>query len=250
MGLPTYRCGHYDGKGRIGEWILQQNQDNQDRMKAALFTTGPYMEMAISKHTAMPVSVEPSPDTGAPTAVWRLPLLSGAIPFVSLDDCGPYVKWLFDHPTRANGLDLSVAIAHVSAAELSGAFTKVTGRPAQVLADTPLDEYFSKVWPVDPDLPAAYNADPKDPATLSVRQNFTGFWNSFRHSAGNKGVIKRDYALLDEIHPGRIRSAEEFFRREDEKGVRKGLGTLWERVQPDAMAHVLKLSEDSRTGKL
>ncbi len=36
-----FRTGHYDGKGRIGEWILFQNQSNTERMGAALFTTGP-----------------------------------------------------------------------------------------------------------------------------------------------------------------------------------------------------------------
>ena len=48
-----FRTGHYDGKGRIAEWILWQNQENTDRMGAAVFTTGPYMEMAISAGTPM-----------------------------------------------------------------------------------------------------------------------------------------------------------------------------------------------------
>ncbi|TAQ83047.1 hypothetical protein B7494_g8628, partial [Chlorociboria aeruginascens] len=37
----TFRTGHYDGKGRVGEWILQQTGQNGQRMGAALFTTGP-----------------------------------------------------------------------------------------------------------------------------------------------------------------------------------------------------------------
>ncbi|WP_218170713.1 hypothetical protein [Pseudomonas gingeri] len=48
-----FRTGHYDGKGRIGEWILFQNQVNSARMGAEVFTTGPYMEMAISAMTPM-----------------------------------------------------------------------------------------------------------------------------------------------------------------------------------------------------
>src|ERR1700733_13488769 len=40
-----FRSGHYDGKGRVGEWILFQNQVNRDRMGAAVFTSGPYIEM-------------------------------------------------------------------------------------------------------------------------------------------------------------------------------------------------------------
>ncbi|KAL7620939.1 hypothetical protein AAE478_008250 [Parahypoxylon ruwenzoriense] len=240
---PEFRTGHYDAKGRIGEWILQQNRDNSSRMRAALFTTGPYMEMTISKLTAMPVSVEDG------VATWRLPLDDGAVPYVALDDCGFYVRWLFDHPERASGMDLEVAIAHVGHAELAAAFERVTGHPARSL-NVGLDEYFSRTWGPDAERPAGYNADPTDPATLTVRQNFSGFWTVFRHSGGNKGVLRRDYQLLDEIHPGRIRSAEEFFRRENEKGIREGLGTLWERIQPDRIAPILKISEDGRIGKL
>ncbi len=83
---------------------------------------------------------------------------------------------------------------------------------------------------------------------MSFRDNFTGFWNIWKH-----GIITRDYALLDEIHPNRIRSAEEWFRREDRLGRELGRGSLWERVQPEnwtAESAVLKSSADFRTGKL
>jgi len=83
---------------------------------------------------------------------------------------------------------------------------------------------------------------------MSVRSNFTGFWNLWKDSKGNEGVIKRDYALLDEIFPGRIKSAEEWFRSEDEKGRKDGGGGLWDRVQ--SLKPVLKLTEDGRKGKL
>lgn len=238
-----HRTGHYDGKGRIGEWILQQNRDNQHRMKAALFTTGPYMEMTISKYTAMPLSIENGVST------WRLPLDDGSVPYVDLDDCGYYVKWLFDHPERANGLNLEVAIDHIGRDDLARAFEKVTGHPARCL-NVSLDEYFDKVWASDPERPAGYNADPNDPATLTVRQNFSGFWTTFQNSGGNKGVLRRDYKLLDEIHPNRIKSAEEFFRSQNEKGIKKGLGTLWERVQPDNIGHILKITEEKWSGRL
>ena len=48
-----FRAGHYDGKGRVGEWILFQNQVNQGRMGAALFTSGPYIEMVMSSTGAL-----------------------------------------------------------------------------------------------------------------------------------------------------------------------------------------------------
>ncbi|KAH6874026.1 hypothetical protein B0T10DRAFT_465904 [Thelonectria olida] len=240
---PEFRGGHYDAKGRIGDWILSQNADvsRLHGMQAALFSTGPYMEMAIHAYTPMPPVVEDG------VVTWRVPLGDGAVPEVALDDCGYYVKWLFDHPERANGMNLDVAIEHATYTELAEAFQKVTGKPARYV-DTSFDDYFATV-PIA-ELPTAYNADAKDPATMKYRDNFTGWWNLWRHSAGNKGLIKKDYKLLDEIHPGRIKTVEEWFRREDERGRELGLGSLWERVQPENIGVVLKLHEDRRQGAL
>jgi len=81
---------------------------------------------------------------------------------------------------------------------------------------------------------------------MSFRNNFTGFWNIWKD-----GIIQRDYTLLDEIHPGRIRSVEQWLRQEQEAGSEKG--GLWERLQPENMRNlppVLKLSEDRRKGIL
>jgi NmrA-like family len=234
-----FRTGHYDGKGRVGEWILFQNQANRDRMGAAVFTSGPYIEMAISPGTPMTPSVEDG------VLTWRVPLGDGAVPHVSLEDCGHYVRWLFDHPERANGMDLEVAVEDVTYAGLSAAFEKVTGHPARYI-DTDLETY----WRTGPlgavaHLPAGYNADPNDKSTMSIRDNFTGFWNLWKYR-----IVKRDYALLDEIHPNRIRTAQEWFTREDRLGREQGKGGLWERVQPDNWRPILKIGEDMRTGKL
>ena len=237
-----FRTGHYDGKGRVGEWILFQNQVNSDRMGAAVFTTGPYIEMVISPGTPMTPTVEDG------VVTWRVPLGDGAVPHVALEDCGYYVRWLFDHPERANGMDLEVAIEHVEYANLAAAFENVTGHPARYV-DTDLDTYWAK-GPMSrrADTPTGYNADPNDKSTMSVRDNFTGFWNIWKY-----GIVKRDYALLDEIHPKRIRTAEEWLRREDQLGKELGKGSLWERVQrenwgPDSP--ILKGTVDTRQGKL
>jgi hypothetical protein len=241
---PKFRIGHYDGKGRMGEWILDQTKANGARMGAALFTTGPYIEMAISSRTIMTPTVE----NGIVT--WRAPLEEGSVVHVALEDCGYYVRWLFDNPSRASGMNLAVAIAHIPYSELAAAFEKVTGHPAQYI-DTPPDEYFSTgAMAAMADQPAGYNAAQDDPATMSYRNNFTGFWNMWKHSGGNKGVIKRNYALLDEIFPGRTKSAEEWFRKEDERGRKVGLGGLWDRVQRGNLRPILKVSEDGRKGIL
>src|SRR6516165_7583435 len=219
-----FRAGHYDGKGRMGEWVLFQNQVNRDRMGAAVFTSGPYIEMVISPGTPMTPTVEDG------VVTWRVPLGEGAVPHVSLEDCGFYVRWLFDHPERSNGMNLEVAIEHVKYADMAAAFEKVTGHPARYI-DTDLDAYWNGPLKRAADLPAGYNADPRDKSTMSFRDNFTGFWNIWKH-----GIVTRDYALLDEIHPKRIRTVEQWLRREDALGQQQGRGSLWERVQPENLS--------------
>lgn len=129
-----FRTGHYDGKGRIGEWILLQNQANRGRMGAAVFTTGPYMEMAFSSRTRMTPRIEDG------VVTWRVPLGEGALVHVALEDCGYYVRWLFDNSERANGMDLEVAIEHVKYADVAAAFERVTGHRAQYI-DTDVNSY-------------------------------------------------------------------------------------------------------------
>jgi hypothetical protein len=176
-----------------------------------------------------------------------VPLGDGAVPHVDLDDCGHYVRWLFDNPERANGMDLAVAIEPVRYAALASAFEKVTGHPARY-CDTDLDTYWQN-GPLAPmgDRPTGYNADPADKSTMNVRQNFNGFWNNWKFE-----TVKRDYALLDEIHPHRIRTAEEWFRRDDQRGRDLGQGSLWDRKQPENWANerpILKGAQDGRAGK-
>ncbi|KAK3900310.1 hypothetical protein C8A05DRAFT_17366 [Staphylotrichum tortipilum] len=236
---PKFRCGHYDGKGRMAEWMLGQRGDSD--MGVSIFTTGPYIEMTVSSKTIM------TPRVLDGVVTWMVPLGDGAVPHVSLDDCEHYVRWLFDHPERSDGMNLEVAIDHIPYADLAAAFQKVTGKPAQYI-DTPMSSYFDHL-PISHE-PAGYNADPNDPATMTFRENFTGFWTMWRNSGGNKGVIKRDYALLDEIHPNRIRTAEDFFRREEEKRRSLGLGNLFEAIQSHSLNSILKLGEDGRKGKL
>ncbi|EXA31904.1 hypothetical protein NW761_012439 [Fusarium oxysporum] len=237
---PKFRCGHYDGKGRMAEWMLSQRKAHS--MGTAIFTTGPYIEMAVSAQTVM------TPRIVDGVVTWAVPLADGAIPHVALDDCDHYVRWLFDNPERSDGLDLEVAIDHIAYHDLAQAFQKVTGKPAQFI-DIPLATYFDHL-PLKGTVPAGYNADPNDPATMTIVQNFTGFWNMWRNSGGNKGVIKRDYKLLDEIHPNRIRTAEDFFRREEEKRKAQGLPSIFETIESGNLGMILKLSEDGRKGKL
>ncbi|KAG9508322.1 hypothetical protein J7337_001886 [Fusarium musae] len=228
---PKFRCGHYDGKGRMAEWMLTQKKTHN--MGTAIFTTA---------QTVM------TPRTVERVVTWAVPLADGAIPHVALDDCEHYVRWLFDNPERSDGMDLEVAIDHINYHDLAKAFQKVTGKPAQFM-DIPIETYFEHI-PWASTAPAGYNADLNDPATMTFKQNFTGFWNMWRHSGGNKGVVQRDYKLLDEIHPNRIKTAEEFFRREEEKRKAQGLPGIFETIESGNLGMILKLSEDGRKGKL
>ncbi|KAI7969240.1 hypothetical protein EIK77_002255 [Talaromyces pinophilus] len=241
---PKFRCGHYDGKGRIAEWILFQNQSNQGRTKAAIFTSGPYIDMTIGIGTPMTPTVEDG------IVTWRVPLGHGAVPHVSLEDCGYYVRWMFDNVDRANGLDLEVAIEHVHYEDLARAFEAVTGHPARFI-DVDLDTYWNKgPMSMAADRSSGYNSDPNDPAFMTIRQNFTGFWNLWKHSGQNQGIIKRDYNLLDEVHPNRIKSVEQWYQQTNTQGIKDGRGSLWDRVQPENIIPVLKLVEDGMQGKL
>ncbi|KAH8690726.1 hypothetical protein BGW36DRAFT_389228 [Talaromyces proteolyticus] len=247
---PIFRTGHYDGKGRVGEWILSQVRESKGReripqMGAASFTTGPYMEMTLSEKTPMAPQIEQD-ESGTDILTWRVPLTEkGAVPHAALEDCGHYVRWLFDNPERANGLDLEVAIEHVDYHEMARAFTKVTGHPARFV-DVDFDTY----WTSGPiaaaaERPTGYGVSRNDPGSMKFRDNFTGFWTMWQHSGGNRGVIQRDYKLMDKIHPQRIKTAEEWFRREDEKERKAGQGSLWDRVQNGRRRYVLKDHEDS-----
>ena len=167
-------------------------------MGAAVFTSGPYIEMVISPGTPMTPTVEDG------VLTWRVPLGEGAVPHVSLEDCGYYVRWLFDHPERANGMDLEVAIDHVAYADLAAAFEKVTGHPARYI-DTDLETYWRN-GPLSPlaDMPAGYNADPNDKSTMSVRDNFTGFWNlwKYRDRQARLCLARRDSPESDQERRG------------------------------------------------
>lgn len=160
-----FRAGHYDGKGRVGEWILFQNLTNRQKMASALFTTGPYIEMTISSKTLMSPTVENG------VATWTAPMGNGKFAPVALDDVGYYVKWLFEHRERADGLDLKVSIDNLGFGELVEAFERVTGKPARFV-DVSLEEFWSepgrKAWG---EQSAGYNAGE---GSMSVKDNFTG----------------------------------------------------------------------------
>jgi NmrA-like family protein len=245
---PRFRDGHTDGKGRMGEWIQMSNKANKGKpwydMKIALLTVGPYIEMALSPKTPMQPHVERDED-GEQVLTWRLPKGNdGCVPHASLDDLVYYTRWLFDDPERADGMDLKTGIDHINYHEMAAVFTKVTGHKARYIPIS-LDEFFQDPhWANIADRPCGYTVEANFPSKMTNRQNFTGWWTQYQHSIGNVGPCARDYEQLDKIYPGRIKTAEEFFRREDEKARQSGRGSLWDSVVNEQTVNVLKRHED------
>jgi hypothetical protein len=140
--------------------------------------------------------------------VFKLPLgKTGAMPLVSLEDTGEYARWMFEHPEQSAGMELGTAIAHVTGDEHAKAFEAVTGKKARY-EDIPLQQALDR-FP-----PGKIGAQAGDDPTLKTAAEHFGPWfNIFRDSGGNTGCWQRDYDLLDEILPGRVRTLEEWMRK-------------------------------------
>ncbi|KAH8804347.1 hypothetical protein F5884DRAFT_845580 [Xylogone sp. PMI_703] len=191
-----YRVGHYIGKGFVEQWISTLPQS--------------------------PMRLAPSRQEDG-TVVFSAPLNDGAIPFVHLDDLGHYVNWIFTNPEESAGFNLKVAIDHVHFKDLATAFTKVTGTPA-IYQNTSIDSWFengSMVSIQHDKLGAQVAGD--DNTLLTWRENFSAWWRLYQESGGNKGLITRDYALLDRIHPNRVKTVEQWIQKMGFTGDRKSV---------------------------
>ncbi|KIY02432.1 uncharacterized protein Z520_02571 [Fonsecaea multimorphosa CBS 102226] len=202
---PKLYVGHYEGKARVTEWMRSQGTSP---MGWTVINSGPYIEMLWELLL---------PQKGNDDVYrFMLPLSKGAIPFVHLDDFGRYVAWIYANRAEANGMVLGIAIAHVSGPELARAFTAASGKKAEYV-DVPAEEHSEKRWK---HLPKGSNtkvgsASVKDDNALlqTFGENFINWWHLYQNSADNKGVIQRDYALLDRILPDRVKSAEEWMKK-------------------------------------
>ncbi|KAK5051541.1 hypothetical protein LTR84_003193 [Exophiala bonariae] len=219
--------GHYMGKARVQEYM---NAQPNSPMKWTIINSGPYIEMLGD------FLLPSAPTETNPALQFTLPLGSGSVPFIHLDDFGRYLHWTLTHPSRSNGLTFGIAIAHISGPELAAAYTAATGHPA-VHTDSPIDDWLDAHFSSLPDgvhtKVAAHSTSDQATLTLSLGRNFGNWWNLYRASTpDNKGLIRRDFAFLDEILPDRVRSAEEWFRKVGYTGSKKQLfrGT-WENVK-------------------
>jgi hypothetical protein len=110
-------------------------------------------------------------------------------------------------------MTLDVATAHATGDDVAAAFTAVTSKPAKFQAIL-VEMWHAEAWKGarTPRLGSIMFKDDSH-LQLTFEQNFTNWWNLYRASGGNEGLITRDYALLDRILPGRVRSVEEWMRK-------------------------------------
>ncbi|KAG8407141.1 hypothetical protein J3458_020635 [Metarhizium acridum] len=195
---PKYRCGHVDGKGKVADYISAQPTAP---MAWTVVTSCMYME-GLSEF------LQPFPDREDPnTLVFAAPLGEGKCPLIYLEDYGQYVRWVFDTPSRSSGVQLHVATEDIAWKDLAAAFTKVTGRKA-IYKDLTLDEYFKlPVFP-NPEMTVGHSTSGENPTLLTFRENFSCFWNMWKDN-----LTKRDYKLLDEILPSRVKSVQEWMEK-------------------------------------
>jgi uncharacterized protein YbjT (DUF2867 family) len=191
-----YKCGHLDGKARVSEYLAAQPTSP---MAWSVLTSCLYAEGLWEILRPLPDPADPS------TLVFALPLGSAKLPLIHLEDYGLYARWLFDTPARSKGLNLHVATEDISWKDLAAAFTEVTGKRS-VYKDITLDEYFNgQYFFKQPEAKIGASENPHDPTLVTVRQNFSGFWNTWKDE-----LTKRDYELLDNILPGRVKTIKEW----------------------------------------
>jgi hypothetical protein len=202
---PKYAIGHADGKAKVAQYLAAQPTSPTGW---SVLTSAMYLE-TLSEMLA------PKPDPQDPgTLVFSVPLGSGHPPLIYLADLGRYARWIFDNPSKSIGLNLQVSTEDVSWDYLAKTLTEVTGRKA-VYRDVTLDEYFaSGVFP-NPEAKVGHSVDHDDATLLTYRENFSGFWNTWKAN-----LVVADYGLLDEILPDRVRTLKEWMKLSGYKGER------------------------------
>lgn len=130
------------------------------------------------------------------TYLFRLPLGNGVISFIDLDDFVSCVHWALSNQGQSNGMDIGVATTHMIGLETASALTAATGKPTKYF-DLPIGTWLADTWtklPKGPDTKVGFLSVKDDKALLQTYgENFTNWWNLYKASAGDKGLIRRDY---------------------------------------------------------
>lgn len=216
---PRYEVGHYLGKAYVAEFMKAQPTSP---MKWSIISSGPYMESLFD-------NMKPQANANGKEFTFALPLGEGAIPFIVLHDLARYVDWLFDHSQVSTGMNLHVATVHASGKDVAEAFATTNPGKKGVYRAIPVSAWHDVAWaklPKKKETKIGFRSVNDDRALLQTyEQNFTAWWELYKNSAGNKpdGVIVRDYEMLDRILPDRIKSVEEWMKKEDYNGDGKSI---------------------------
>lgn len=190
--------GNFDGKQKVADWISAQG--TQGEMKWSVLTSWMYLEMFSEMLQPFPQIID-----GEEVYLFLAPLGSGRPPMIYLADLGRYARWLVDNPEKSNGMDLKISTEQVAWLEVAKSFTELTGKKS-VYKDVTLDEYFALGIFPHPDKKVGHSAV-LDDTFQTYRQNFSGFWNTWKED-----ILQRDYELLDHILPTRVKSVGEWMR--------------------------------------
>ncbi|KAF4574918.1 hypothetical protein EYR36_006270 [Pleurotus pulmonarius] len=182
---PEHRCEHYDGKGRVAEFLKQQDSVPSE-MTWTIVTSGPYFELLYT--FCGPFHRRPDG-----TFVFASIIQDGHVPFIALADLGWWARYTFDHRAETSGKDLEVASDMVGWDYLVKTFTEVTGHPA-VHDRQSQDEWWLNWNRVDK--PIANERGPAHDGSTSGKENFSAFWSLFRDD-----IIKRDLDWIRSTHP-------------------------------------------------
>ncbi|KAI0687720.1 NAD(P)-binding protein [Cytidiella melzeri] len=215
-----YRCGHYDGKGRVGEWMQSQPSDaSEDGMSWSVVTSGPYMDMLFN----VGMMFGPLTKRVDGTFVFASPIGQGHVPMIALSDLGFFARYTLDNRTSTSGQELSIASDMVGWEYLLSTFRDVTGEKA-VIVHQSLDDWFANFDGVDK--PVANERADADGST-TWRENFSGWWALWMDD-----VISRDMEWIRRVNPGTT-NLESWMRRNEYRGQ-------WKRS-------ILKNTEDGKT---
>lgn len=200
---PKYRALHYDGKGRVADWMKAQTSVvSNDGMSWSCVTTGPYMDTlkivrpATSVMTSSLTSGKflwgPLIRRADGTFVFAAPIDKGHVPFISLRDVGWFARYTFDHRAETSGQDLEVASEMVGLDQMASTFTKVTGQKAAVVRLS-VEDWFKNFN--NTDLPLVRGRQ-LGSGSVTWKQNFSAFFNIFRDD-----IVKRDMEWVHKVYP-------------------------------------------------
>ncbi|KAL9471929.1 hypothetical protein ACSS6W_009870 [Trichoderma asperelloides] len=196
---PKYRVPFVDGKAKVVEYLRAQPTD---KMNWSAIESGPYPESHLA--TWFPTRGENG------VYVFRMPIeADGAMAMVGLADFAWFTRYMFENPKEFEADLLSVGIDHVNGNTIATAFTAVTGQPAR-FEPLPLSAV-ANTWP-DTKVGLAGSPGYDDPTLKTMAGHFIPWFTIWQESGGNKGLWTKDYERLDKIHPGRIKTIEEWMR--------------------------------------